>query len=100
MRPFMPSSSVVRWNMQGNILNIYGGNVGAVGSSNNAFIVFPSGYSTYDAYLTLFGWGGKSKWYCLMAIVYYILVMFGLLQIVLAVKSYTFHGGRNSSKQK
>eukprot|EP01035_Chromulina_nebulosa_P063058 gene63058-86265_t len=61
MRPFMPSLSVIRWNMQANVINIYSGNVGPIGSSDNAFYILPSGYNTYFSYLSIFGWGGKTN---------------------------------------
>ncbi len=42
---------------QANFINTYEGNT-------DAFKTLPSGYSTYTTFLNLFGWGGKTKWYC------------------------------------
>ena len=94
----MPSLSLVRWNMQGLTLNIYGGSVGPLTSTGNAFVILPSGYNTFDAFLSLFGWGGKTKWFCLQRIGIYIAVVWTLVYLILVVKAYTFHGGRKSSK--
>jgi hypothetical protein len=58
LRPWTPSISVIRWMMQANFINTYDGDTAV-------FPVIPtSGYSVYTAFLSLFGWGGKTKWYC------------------------------------
>ena len=51
LAPFAPSISLIRWTMQGNFINQFEFNT----------TIFPSinTYSFYDAFLTLFGWGGK-----------------------------------------
>jgi hypothetical protein len=56
MAPWAPSVSMIRWNFQGNFINVYHG--------SDVFVTLPTGYSTYTAFLRLFGWGGKTKWYC------------------------------------
>ena len=52
--PWAPSLSMIRWNMQGNYISVYDG----------AFPVTPQGFSPYTLFLSLFGWGGKTKYYC------------------------------------
>eukprot|EP01039_Chlorochromonas_danica_P008620 gene8620-9499_t len=54
--PWAPSISMVRWSMQANFLNLY--------ENSDVFPTLPSGYSPYIGFLNLYGWGGKTKWYC------------------------------------
>ena len=56
MGPWAPSVSMIRWTFQANFLNLYEG--------SDVFKTLPTGYSTYTAFLRLFGWGGKTRWYC------------------------------------
>ncbi len=62
LAPWAPSISMIRWNMQANFINQYDGNTAV-------FPVLPSGYSTYTSFLVLFGWGGKTQWYCLYMLI-------------------------------
>jgi len=75
LRPWTPSVSVIRWNMQANFINTYDG--------TNTLPTLPSGYSMYDAFLSLYGWGGKTKWYCF----YMLLVCVAIYKIVSLVAS-------------
>jgi len=64
LAPWLPSVSVIRWAAQGLIINEYRFNREA----------FPDlgpnkGYSTYQSFLSLFGWGGKTKWECYEVVV-------------------------------
>ena len=59
--PWAPSISAVRWAMQGNFINLY--------HESGSFPTFPNGYTLYTSFLTLYGWGGKDKWYCYVMIV-------------------------------
>mmetsp|Transcript_20657 Transcript_20657/g.29655 ORF Transcript_20657/g.29655 Transcript_20657/m.29655 type:complete len:1397 (+) Transcript_20657:61-4251(+) len=58
MQPWLPSVSVIRWMAQGIVINEFGTN-------DDIFPVTPTGFSLWDNYLSIFGWGGKTKWYCL-----------------------------------
>jgi len=62
LAPWAPSLSMIRWTMQSNFINQYENNP-------EVFPVLPSGYSTYTSFLQLFGWGGKTKWYCFYMLV-------------------------------
>lgn len=53
MGPWVPSLSMIRWNMQANFINEYDGNTAAIPLT-----------AIYSSVLDLFGWGGKTKWYC------------------------------------
>ena len=57
LSPWIPSVSMIRWNFQANFINTF--------KDSSYFGTLPSGYSIYVAFLNLFGWGGKTKWYCL-----------------------------------
>jgi ABC-type multidrug transport system ATPase subunit len=67
LQPWAPSVSLFRWTLQGSFINQYSG----------AVSLFPpiGDYSTFDSFLSLYGWGGKSKWYCLSMIGYYIIIL-------------------------
>ena len=58
LSPWVPSVSLIRWIMQACFICVYDGNTD----------VFPpvkdTSYTLYTGYLNLFGWGGKTKWYC------------------------------------
>ena len=60
LRPWAPSLSVLRWIMQAGFICLYYEN----------YVAFPNlavpgvNYTLYTEYLKLFGWGGKTKWYC------------------------------------
>lgn len=60
---WLPSVSLVRWMTQALVINEYEVNRDAFPE------VGPNKYSTYAAYLNLFGWGGKTKSYCLQILV-------------------------------
>ena len=55
MAPWAPSVSIIRWTLQGEFINQFKG--------NDLFPQLP-GYNSYNGFLTLYGWGGKDKWYC------------------------------------
>lgn len=68
MRAWFPSISVIRWIMQACYINCYhnskyiSGNIVIPG-------VLTTKYNIYTDILIIFGWGGKTKWYCLSMIV-------------------------------
>ena len=55
-----PSISIIRWTLQGCFINQF---------QNNKSI-FPDlpNYSTFNSFESLYGWGGKTDWYCLSMI--------------------------------
>jgi ABC-type multidrug transport system ATPase subunit len=64
MAPWLPSVSIIRWAAQGLMINEYEYNREA----------FPDlgptqGYSTWQSFVSLFGWGGKTKWYCFNVVI-------------------------------
>ena len=62
--PWVPSISLLRWIMQGGFIRVYNNNTDAFPP------LFPfSTYTQYTGYLDLFGWGGKTEWYCFWMIV-------------------------------
>lgn len=63
MAPWVPSLSMIRWNMQGNFINVY--------QNNEAAIPLPAVLTSIE---NLFGWGGKTKWYCVYMLLANILV--------------------------
>lgn len=58
MRPWFPSISTIRWMMQGCYIACYKG-----GSLSDG--ILGTNYSAYGDISEIFGWGGKTKWYCL-----------------------------------
>ena len=83
--PWAPSSSMLRWVLQGQVLNYFHGSA-----------LFPAlpGYDTFSHFLTLYGWGGKSKWYCLY-VIFIFMAVFKLLTLgSLVLRSSSARGGR------
>lgn len=70
MKGWMPAFSFIRWNMQGQFLNTYTHQAVPGG----LFTIFPSGYSFYSAFLNLFGWNGRTRWFCAKVLVINVLV--------------------------
>lgn len=85
---WVPSCSPVRWIAQTAFINLYKGD-------SDTFPTFPgTNYSNYKGFLNLFGWGGKTKWYCLGMLIIMIAVFrfFGL--IVMGYTAFTAPGSR------
>ena len=80
MSPWLPSVSIIRWAAQSLILNEYEYNRVAFPD------IGPSGYSTWQSFVTLFGWGGKTKWYCFNVVVFNFLI-FRFLSLVASVSA-------------
>jgi hypothetical protein len=59
MRGWVPSVSLIRWIMQGLFIAVYDGD-----TDTFPVVVPGTTYTLYTGYLNLFGWGGKTKWYC------------------------------------
>lgn len=60
MSPWVTSVSLIRWIMQATFICVYSGNTEAF----PPYTALGTDYSLYYGYLSLFGWGGKTKWYC------------------------------------
>ena len=89
MAPWLPSMSIIRWAAQGLILNEYEYNR----------VAFPDlgptkGYSTWQSFLNLFGWGGKTKWYCFNIVVYNFLIFRFLSLVASVTAAYNQRGKR------
>lgn len=87
-----PAATLCRWVLQAQILNQFDGDTGA----------FPYidlfNYSTYDAYLSLFGFGGKTKWYCFYMILINIFVFRLLTLLMIVLKTHGQKGLRQFKK--
>lgn len=84
LAPWATSLSMIRWNMQGNFISTYKDNP-------DAFPTLPNGYSVYNSFLSLFGWGGKTAWFCfscliIMIIVYRCLGLFFMIGSIVSRK--------------
>lgn len=103
MQPWLPSVSLIRWFTQGLTINEYDGNneafpsVGISAYILEIFLLLMSiliieilidclqtpFFDSYTYALSLFGWGGKTKWYCF----YMLLVSLGVFRVVMIVAS-------------
>lgn len=90
MGPWAPSSSLIRWAMQANFINYF------YGSPQLPVI---NNFSVYAQFLQLFGWGGKSKWYCLGMIVAFIGVFKVLSLFTAGYSAIAQKGGRKFKKK-
>ncbi len=86
MRSWVPVLSIIRWNMQANFINNY----------ENDTVAFPIPIA-YQTVLNLFGWGGKTKWYC-----FYILLLFIFIYKMIGLWASSFgcvirKGGRRAA---
>ena len=90
MGPWGPSISLIRWFMQGNFINQF----------QYDTVVFPANnvYNFYTAFLHLFGWGGKTKWFCLDSLFYFCLTFKGATLLFLILTAFMQRGGRNVKK--
>jgi hypothetical protein len=89
---WFPDLSLIGWFLEGCFMNQYA----------HATSILPTvrGYSTYEAFLELFGWVNQTKWFCFRAIV---LNMVGYRIIVFIVSGLTAaaqKGGRSVRSSK
>ncbi len=84
MGPWVPSLSMIRWNLQGNFINIY----------QDAFPATKTGFSPYAILLRLFGWGGKTKWFCFQCLIVLFCVYRGVNFFTCGVSAILRKGGR------
>ena len=99
MAPWTPSISLIRWLMQSNFISTYSDQAGVSGTGK-LFLILPSGYNTYFATLTLFGWGGKTKWFCFAMLIVEIFVLKGIVYILLGVRSVMNKGNKINAIQE
>ena len=91
MAPWIPSISIIRWTLQGLCINYF--------QDNAALFPQLPGYDTYTTFMSLYGWGGKSKWYCLnMVLVMLVIMRIGTV-IVITVRASTGKGGVSSRRE-
>jgi len=85
MQSWAPSISLIRWTLQGSFLNQFQG--------SSMFPVLPI-YNTLSGFLSLFGWGGKSKWYCFNMVLVFIAIFRVATLIGTSLVSVLRKGGR------
>jgi hypothetical protein len=95
LAPWLPSVSVLRWYTQGGFLNQYSGDTEAFPTISNDKV----SYSSWEAVLNIFGWGGKSKWYCLQ-IVAVNLAVFRVLKLLVWVYTVASQRGKRGLRKK
>jgi hypothetical protein len=87
MRAWVPSISLMRWIMQAGFIAVYDGDTDTFPAR------FPnSTFTLYIAYLQLFGWGGKTKWYCFGMLVVEIMVFRFLCLVTSAYAAFKSRG--------
>jgi len=89
MQPWAPSISLIRWTLQGSFLNQFQG--------SSLFPVLPI-YNTLSGFSSLFGWGGKTKWYCFNMVLVFILVFRVATLIGTSLVSVLRKGGRSPNR--
>ena len=87
LQPWLPSVSIIRWTMQAEFINEFEGD-------DDVFPVINGSYSTYDAFLGLFGWGGKTKWTCLNILVLNLFIYRTVTLLAMMRKTVTQRGKR------
>jgi hypothetical protein len=87
--PWAPSFSLIRWTMQSDFINYFDG---------TTYLPTINELDTYSQFLSLFGWGGKSKQYCLGMIVCNIAAYKILSLIAVGYTSISQKGGRKFKK--
>lgn len=91
LAPWMPSVSIIRWALQGEFINEFDPQRCTISPECQTgaceLCTFPTiegntvTYSTWDALLTLFGWGGKTKYFCASIIILW-LVLYKVLAYI------------------
>lgn len=88
LRPWVPSLSMLRWIMQAGFIKVYNNNT-------DAFPVLPIPnvtYTQYVGFLNLFGWGGKTEWYCIGMLVINIIIFRFVMMLSMAYKAFKAKG--------
>jgi len=88
LRPWVPSLSMLRWIMQAGFIKVYSGD-----TETFKPLPFPGvTYTQYNAYLNLFGWGGKTEWYCFGMLVLNVVIFRFLTFLSTAYKAFKRRG--------
>jgi hypothetical protein len=87
-----PSFSIIRWSMQALFINMFSDDRDTFPVVNNT--------NTYKTFLSLFGWGGKTKWYCLEMMLVNIVVYKVIAFIVAGCEVVSQRGGRQFYKNQ
>jgi hypothetical protein len=90
MRAWVPSLSVLRWIMQSGFIKVYDGDLETF--PQKFLQIAGETYTQYNGYLSLFGWGGKTYWYCFGMIVVNLIVFSFLSLLVSAYSAFTARG--------
>eukprot|EP00602_Paraphysomonas_sp_CaronLab_P009688 CAMPEP_0185022730 /NCGR_PEP_ID=MMETSP1103-20130426/5431_1 /TAXON_ID=36769 /ORGANISM="Paraphysomonas bandaiensis, Strain Caron Lab Isolate" /LENGTH=1307 /DNA_ID=CAMNT_0027554945 /DNA_START=376 /DNA_END=4299 /DNA_ORIENTATION=+ len=93
LQPWLPSVSIIRWLTQALLINEYQYNREAFPEMG------PYDYSTYDFTLSLYGWGGKTKWDCFYVLLIN-LAIYRIVYLMVSVYHTTFQKGRRSNRQE
>ena len=77
--PWMPSISTIRWYMQAGVINENDG--------NDELFMSVLNFDLYTRYLSIFGWNGKTKYYCFYMTllnfgIYFVLVLLAHLNAI------------------
>jgi hypothetical protein len=83
---WLPSASVVRWMAQALTINEF--------KDNSELFPVIYGYDSYQALLSLFGWGGKTKWECLYVVALNVVVFRVVAYFALLIRSHSQIGNR------
>ena len=87
LKCWIPSMSMLRWIMQAGFIKVYNHNTDVFKE------IFPqSTYTQYYAYLSLFGWGGKTEWYCLGMLIINVVIFRFLTYLSVAYKAFKAKG--------
>lgn len=94
LAPWLPSVSVIRWYAQAMVINQYNGN-------HDAFPVLNGrvNYSSYEGFLNIFGWGGKTRWDC-FAIVFVNFLIFRFLKFYVSFYTCASQRGKRGLKKQ
>ena len=94
LAPWLPSVSAIRWLTQALVINEYQYNTDAF----PVLINTPEQFALYDYIMSLFGWGGKTKWYCLYMLLVN-LAVYRMVYLFVAVYHSSWQRGRRSRVQ-
>lgn len=94
LAPWLPSVSMIRWFSQGMFINQFLGDTEAFPEIKQPFY-----YSTYEALLNIFGWGGKTKWDC-FRILMINFVIFRIGKLVVSILTVVSQRGKRGLKKQ
>ena len=92
MAPWAPSISIIRWTLQAEFINQF------QGSQIIPFGLSLPNYSAFGAFLSLFGWGGKTKWFCFEMILVNVAIYKIATLFSIGVSSAISRGGRQFNR--